>query len=193
MDFRSLHCADGGLGRWAADGVASAGGVGALGMVLGYLQVVETQGRGSLNSHMLVWTVGDVRVVTWMAERAVHESRMWASCFAADARLCFIWSHIHKCMNTCWKDARGGKPGDFVGICGFGYGDGCCLRGKGARLLHPHFCLPPGQVGTEQLGRLQVLENCPFMASSNFVALVVGRCNYDRQWLDGVHDEESLG
>ena len=177
-----MHCADGGLGGWAADGVASAGGAGAVGMVQGYLQVVETQGRGSLNLHMLVWTVGDVRGVTWMVERAVHESRMWASCFAVDARLCFIWRHIHKCMTTRCKRARGGGPGDWGWICRFGYGDGSCLRGQGARLLHPQFCPPPGQVGTGQLGRLQLRRSCPFMGSSNAVVQVLLRCHTDSRF-----------
>ena len=56
-----------------------------------------------------------------MAEDAARESRMWAQAFAADARLLFVRSHIHKCMSTCYKHRGGGEAGDLVRVCRFNF------------------------------------------------------------------------
>ena len=84
----------------------------------------------------------------WLHETEDVDARRWARCFGKDARLCFIRSHIHRCMNTCWKYSGGGKDGDYVRVCRFNFnheyhvliqarrppakkckaGDSCCLR-----------------------------------------------------------------
>jgi hypothetical protein len=52
---------------------------------------------------------------------AAEESRMYARHFGEDARRCYIQSHMHRCMNTCWKYRGGGKTGDPVRLCRFGF------------------------------------------------------------------------
>ena len=132
----------------------------------------------------------DGRAVMWMAESPGEESRMGARCFAADARLCCIWSHMDNGTNTCRKDSGGGKPGDLVGICRCGYpGKLYVGYGDGARLLHPHLCRLPGQVGEEQLGRLQRRRFCPFTGSSNPVVQVLRCWHTDPQFFHLVHVE----
>ena len=100
------------------------------------------------------------------------ESQSYAHRFSHDARQCFIQSHVHRCTNTCWKYRGGGKSGDPVRLCHFGFyhvhevlwyprrrpercnRPDCCL--KDAKLMdskgqptevpvHPDYCptLPP--------------------------------------------------
>jgi hypothetical protein len=47
------------------------------------------------------------------------DSVMYANAFMADAWFCFARSHLHSCMNTCWKHAGGGSSGDVVRVCRF--------------------------------------------------------------------------
>ncbi len=55
-----------------------------------------------------------------VAEDARAEAHLWAECFFSDARLCFVRSHIHRCMNTCFKHAKGGEAGG-VRVCRFNF------------------------------------------------------------------------
>ena len=54
------------------------------------------------------------------AEDSAWEARRWARCFGLDARLCFVRSHIHRCMQTCWKHVRKGQAKE-VRICRFNF------------------------------------------------------------------------
>ena len=66
-------------------------------------------------------TLSDGRCVFRFAEDAVRESRMWALCFVADARRCFVRSHIHRCQNTCFKRRGSTSAEGKVRICRFGF------------------------------------------------------------------------
>ena len=92
----------------------------------------------------------------------LEESVMYARHFGKDARQCYIQSHVHRCMNTCWKYRGGGKTGDVVRLCRFGFyhihevlwyprlrpakkcqRPDCCLKANVS--VHPSHCppLPP--------------------------------------------------
>ena len=66
-------------------------------------------------------TLPDGTSQIWMLEELRDESKKWARRFAADARRCFIRSHIHKCMDTCYKHRGGGAGGDPVRVCRFNF------------------------------------------------------------------------
>ena len=56
-----------------------------------------------------------------MSDDTSVDSISWKRCFASDARLGYVRSHIHKCQETCWKHSGGGAPGDVVRICRFDF------------------------------------------------------------------------
>ena len=116
-------------------------------------------------------TLSDGSCRVWMREDVRAESRVWATRFA---RRCFVRSHIHKCMNTCYKHRGGGEDGDLVRVCRFNFhheyhtvaharrtpprqcsrDSSCPLRRSDARLateperpVHPDHCPPPARAG----------------------------------------------
>ena len=56
-----------------------------------------------------------------IADAPQEDSSRWKCCFALDARLGFVRSHIHRCQETCWKHSGGGAPGDVIRVCRFGF------------------------------------------------------------------------
>ena len=114
--------------------------------------------------------LGDGTCVVCVAEGAERDAKLWSRCFGLDARRCFVRSHLHRCMRTCFKHKRSGEEGDLVRVCRFGFNReyhvalyarpnperhcgrancfmaGCRVKGDGERagkLVHPQFCPAP--------------------------------------------------
>ena len=100
---------------------------------------------------------------------AESDAKNWSKCFGADARRCFVRSHLHRCMKTCFKQKGSGDPAAEVRVCRFGFNheyhvavyarpkpqrpckrENCCMKGckvvagrlKG-RAARPDLCPPP--------------------------------------------------
>ena len=56
----------------------------------------------------------------WQAETAEEDASKWAKCFSEDSRACHMRSHLHRCMNTCFKYAKDDDP-KSTRICRFGF------------------------------------------------------------------------
>ena len=104
-----------------------------------------------------------------VAEGADFDAEKWKRAFAADARMNYIRSHIHRCGNTCWKNRHSGGR-----VCRFNFNHeffviafgrqaprrvckrkDCCLKGQFIQgsagssdiLVHPDHCPPPAMRG----------------------------------------------
>ena len=64
-------------------------------------------------------TMPDGSALIHIADAAGDDALNWARHFAEDARLCFVKSHIHRCMPTCWKMNK--KHESLVQVCRFNF------------------------------------------------------------------------